>query len=209
MAITLGTEGNQPFKIKAEGVSRKHARITIDDNNQWYLEDLDSANGTFVRDEKNGELIRIAKTMISPMSFICLGPDNSNGCTFYARQVLENNSGNFREEYEYLNAKEDEFDQKLEQLETIVLYEKKLVFAINVLVVIVSLIPQIDSEIRMNLLRVVPVVSTAFAAFYDASGRKKKINSIREKFHHCPNPACSNKLKASQIRNMKCSKCKK
>lgn len=40
--ILLGTEGNQPFKITQQGVSRQHARITIGDDGVWILEDLNS-----------------------------------------------------------------------------------------------------------------------------------------------------------------------
>lgn len=209
MQIVLGTEGNQPFKIKGEAVSRRHAQITINEHNEWFLEDLNSSNGTYIRQEGKGELVRVGNVQISPMTFICLGPDNSKGCTFFARQVLEENYGNFKEEFDYLNDIEDEYDQKIEKLERDVLYEKKIIFAINILVVVVSLLPQIDSEIRMNLLRIVPTISAGFAAFYDASGKKKKINAERENFHHCPNPVCSHKLKTNEIRNMRCNKCKK
>ena len=208
--IIIGRDGNQPFTIKKEmnGVSREHAKITITDNGNWYLEDLGSSNGTFIRDEKTGELIPANdKIRISPMTFIFLGPDNSRGCCFFAKQAVS--YGDFTEEYEFLNTKEDEFDEKLDNLENLISREKKLIFLINVLVAIVSLIPQIDSDLRMNLLRIVPVVSTGFAAFYDASGKKDTIKEMREKFHHCPNPLCSHKLKTSEIRNYKCSKCKK
>ena len=209
MQIVIGTEGDQPFKIKGEAVSRKHAQITINEHNEWILEDLDSSNGTYIRRESDGEFIRISNMEITPMTFICLGPDNSKGCTFFARQVLKDNYGNFKEEFEYLNDIEDIYDQKIEKLEYNVLIEKKLIFVINIIVVIVSLIPQINSEIRMNLLRIIPTISAGFAAFYDASGKKKRINSEREQFHHCPNPVCSHKLKTNEIRNMKCNKCKK
>lgn len=209
MQIVLGTEGNQPFKIKGEAVSRRHAQITINEYNEWLLEDMNSSNGTYIRKEDDGELIRVSNLKITPMTFICLGPDNAKGCTFYARQVLKENTGNYTDEYDYLNDIEDEYDQKIEKLEQNVLFEKKLIFALNIIVVIVSLIPQIDSEIRMNMLRIIPTISAGFAAFYDASGKKKKINAERDKFHHCPNPACSHKLKTNEIRNMKCSKCKK
>ena len=207
--IILGKEGSQPFPIKADGVSRQHARVTIDETNGWMLEDLDSSNGTYVRDEENGELRRVVKIKITPMSFICLGSDNAKGCSFYARQVLKENYGNFTHEYEYLNEKEDDFDRQIEELEKTVVKQKKLIFLLNILVVIVSLIPSIDSEVRMNMLRIIPTVYAGFAAFYDASSKKKLINTTREKFHYCPNPLCSNKLKSSEIRDMKCTKCKK
>lgn len=209
MQIVLGTEGNQPFKIKGEAVSRRHAQITINEDKEWFLEDLDSSNGTYIRQESNGEFIRVGNVRITPMTFICLGPDNAMGCSFFARQVLEENCGDFKEEFDYLNDVEDDYDQKIAKLEHDVLNEKKIIFALNILVVVVSLIPQIDSEIRMNLLRIVPTISAGFAAFYDANGKKKKINAERENFHHCPNPACTHKMKSNEIRNMKCNKCKK
>ena len=51
--IVLGREGTQPFKIKNEDVSRQHAQITIDDHGEWVLEDLNSSNGTFIRNENS------------------------------------------------------------------------------------------------------------------------------------------------------------
>ena len=33
-------------------VSGRHVKITVDDHGCWALEDLDSTNGTFVRDDK-------------------------------------------------------------------------------------------------------------------------------------------------------------
>ena len=49
----IGKEGDQKFKIseKRNKVSRKHCKITIDDNGQWYVDDLDSTNGTYIIDE--------------------------------------------------------------------------------------------------------------------------------------------------------------
>ena len=84
--ILLGKSGDQPFDIEQQGVSREHARLTIDDDGQWVLNDLDSSNGTYIRNE-NGDWERISKKKITPSTFICLGPDNANGCKFFARHV--------------------------------------------------------------------------------------------------------------------------
>lgn len=207
--IILGKEGNQPFEIKADGVSRQHARITICDVGDWILEDMNSSNGTYIRNETDGELVRVVKTSVTPMTFICLGPDNAKGCSFYARQVLKENVGRYNREYEYMIEKENEFDQQIDQLEKTIKNKKILVLIINIAVVLLSLFPNISSEIRMNMLRVVPVISAGFAVFYDANSKKKQIRAMREKFHHCPNPQCSHKLKESEVREMKCGKCKK
>jgi hypothetical protein len=201
--ILLGKDGNQPFQIKNEGVSHQHAQITIDDFDQWTLEDLDSSNGTYTRRESDGELLRVSKVKITPMTFICLGPDNSKGCSFYARQVLD--YGNFKEEYEYLNDKEDEFDDKILSIEHKAQMIKKIIFFVNIAIVLFSLV----GETGVWLLRAGTIVSTFFAAFYDAGGAKKKVNDLREKFHQCPNPLCSHRLKTDEIRDMKCAKCKK
>lgn len=200
--IILGKGGNQPFKIKNEGVSFHHAQITIDDNGEWMLEDLNSTNGTYIRNDV-GDLVRVGKVTISPMTFICLGPDNSKGCCFYAKQA--ENYGDFREEYDFLTDKVDEYEEKLGKLEVKTQRIKLLVFLVNIVIVIFSMF----GEAGVWLLRAGTLVSTGFAAFYDASGLKKKMKAQQEKFYHCPNPLCSHILKASEIREMKCSKCKK
>lgn len=203
--ILLGTEGNQPFPITQSGVSRHHAKITIDDDGKWILEDLKSTNGTFIRDHK-GNMRRISSVNIEPMTFICLGPENSNGCSFYACHIKEGK--NYIKEYEYLNDLEDKFDTQLEKIEENIKRQKWIILIINILVVLASLINSVPSDVRMNMLRIAPLFTAAFAVFYDVNEKKKKIASQREKFHQCPNPKCSHVLKTSEIREMRCGKCK-
>lgn len=205
---------NQPFPIKDEcdGVSREHAKITITDHGDWYLEDLDSSNGTYVRDESTGEMIPVSgKKLISPMTFIFLGPDNSKGCCFFAKQA--DKYGNFTEERQYLVDKEEEFDRRSEELESNI---KKMriigplsiiimVFVITGIPVITDLLGNHATEIRL----VLSSMSGIVIALYDGSTRKKKLQDERERWHHCPNPCCSNKQTTKEIKNMRCSKCKK
>ena len=82
--------GDQPFKIKGIGVSKVHARVTIDDYGQWILTDAGSTNGTFIRNEFTGDLMRVGPNgvQISEMTFIVLAADNSAGCCFYAKQLI-------------------------------------------------------------------------------------------------------------------------
>ncbi len=49
--IIIGRDDNCDIVVKAKGVSRKHCKIKYD-NEQIYLEDLNSTNGTFIGDEK-------------------------------------------------------------------------------------------------------------------------------------------------------------
>lgn len=213
--IILGKEGSQPFKIKPDmdGVSRHHAQITITDNGEWYIEDIGSSNGTYIRDEETGEMLPVKeKRWISPMTFILLGPDNSHGCCFYARQILKQNYGSFIEDFQAIMKKDEEHDELLAKLDRRIVRQKQILFIVNVAVMCITFFTKsldaIIPEFRLNLMRIVPVISTGFAAFYDATSKKKMIENQRVKFHCCPNPKCSHRLKKEDIRNMLCPKCK-
>lgn len=199
--IILGTEGNQPFKITQQGVSRQHARITIGDDGVWTLEDLNSTNGTFIRNEE-GEMRRVGTLVINPMTFICLGPNNANGCSFYATHLV--NPDDFIKEFQYLNQLEDDFDAQEEHADKM---EKR----IRLLIAIASFVSLIGSFLVSNgvlLLRVGTLVSLVSTMFFNPNEKKKKLQAEREKFHTCPNPKCSHIMKSREIRMMQCAKCK-
>ena len=210
-AITLGKEGDQPFPIKSDGVSRQHARITITDRGEWVLEDLNSSNGTYVRDETDGTMLRIAKVSITPMTFVCLGPDNAKGCCFYARQVLSDNYGKFTDEYEYLNELEDRFDQQVQQIEhkAKTLNIVKTVLPVALLALSFVIVPGMGpvSWIVRGVASAVPTV--LILLFYNPADMKKAVVERHDRFVQCPNPCCPSKLTGKEIRNMRCSKCKK
>lgn len=199
--ILLGTEGNQPFKITQQGVSRQHARITINDDGVWTLEDLNSTNGTFIRNEE-GEMRRVGTLVINPMTFICLGPNNANGCSFYATHLI--NPDDFIKEFQYLYQLEDNFDAREEHADKM---EKR----IRLLIAIASFVSLIGSFLVSNgvlLLRVGTLVSLVSTMFFNPNEKKKMLQAEREKFHACPNPKCSHIMKSRDIRMMQCSKCK-
>ena len=66
--ILIGREASSTIQIDSPGVSRKHARLTYQ-NNQYLLQDLDSSNGTFLNGEQivktwplnNGDIISIGR----------------------------------------------------------------------------------------------------------------------------------------------------
>ena len=200
----LGTEGNQPFKITQKCVSHQHARITISDDGVWTLEDLNSTNGTFIRDEK-GNLRRVGTIEIRPLTFICLGPNNANGCSFYAIHLQ--NGDNYMEEFEYLNRLENEFEAKQNNAE-------KMAKGIRMLVAIASLVAFVGSYLVKKepypiiLLRLGSALSAFCTLAFDPNQKIKKLQERREKFYGCPNPKCSHLLSSRDIRMMQCSKCK-
>lgn len=211
-AILLGRQGNQPFKIddNADGVSRQHAQVTITDNDEWYLEDLGSSNGTYIRDENTGEMILVkGKRRITPMTFIFLGPDNSKGCCFFAKQA--DRYGDFTVERQYLVSKDEELTAKKKQIEklnsNLTLIKTILPFIIfGLSLVLVPGAGTLQMLIRMGASA---IPSALIQILYNPKVKENEIKDLREKFSHCPNPCCSNKQTVKEIRNMRCSKCKK
>lgn len=207
MRIIIGKSGNQCFKIGESNVSREHAEVEIDEQTGvGFLRDLNSTNGTFIRDEETGDFRRISKVNIHPLSYICLGPDNSKGCSFYVHQLL--NPGNYQQEMEYIKRKDEEIDNKLEEVNKRLNYFYILVFVLNIVIVAVSCIDSISEGIRWQILRIVPLVSTGVATFFKMYDPRKVLSKKKDSFHHCPNPICHNKLRSVDIENMSCPVCK-
>lgn len=204
--IILGTEGTQPFKIECSGVSRTHARIIVHADGTMVLEDLNSTNGTYVRDG-NGDLRQISSVAITPMTFICLGPNNANGCTFYALQALAEQDG-FAKEFEYLNEIEDRFDADDEKADNRAKMVRTVIAAVSLIALIGSFMTPKGSELQLLLLRFGSFVSLLSSTLYNPADSKKKIAAKREKYHHCPNPKCTHILSSKGIRMMQCSRCK-
>lgn len=211
--IILGKEGNQPFKIQQSAVSRQHARITIDDSGRWTIEDLNSANGTFVRRERDGRLVRVGTIDINPMTFICLGPCNARGCCFYARQVLEENYGFFDKEYEYLNDMNDRYEAKIEKVNQRMKLIRWITPLVSFLIMLLSIIGEkqgwLTGSDNLLLLRLGPLVTSVIVALFDGAGIKRNIEKERERFSQCPNPLCEQILRPSDIRNFQCPRCRK
>ncbi|MBR5639647.1 MAG: FHA domain-containing protein [Muribaculaceae bacterium] len=213
--ITLGRDGDQPFKIKGIGVSHIHATVTIDDFGRWTLADNNSANGTYVRDEVTGDLIRVSDKgqTISQMSFVVLGSDTAAGCSFYANQLT--NPGNFVNEYLYMRNKKLEFDKEEEKVARNAKWVRLSIFILMLLFTVGSIIYQIfdDSHESMNVMlwgfRGLSLLTTGAMTFYDAQGKRSKIIKKRNKFNQCPNPECHRKLSGGEIDNLICGRCQK
>ena len=169
-----------------------------------------SANGTYIREQNTGEMIPVnGKRRISPMTFIFLGPDNSKGCCFFAKQA--DKYGDFTEERQYLFNKDEELTFKKNQIDklnsNLTLLKTILPFVVfGLSLVIVPGAGTIQMLIRMGASA---IPSALIQILYNPKVKENEIKELREKFSHCPNPCCSNKQTSKEIRNMKCSKCKK
>ena len=77
--VVLGRDEASPIQIVDEAVSRRHLRITAGGDQSYVIEDLDSANGTFVNDRQigtaqplqDGDVVRLGSTelMFSAIDF--------------------------------------------------------------------------------------------------------------------------------------------
>lgn len=67
LEIFIGRDPQNDFEIDDETVSGRHARIFYK-NNQWFIEDLQSTNGTFL----NGEKI-VTTTILVPQDAVKIG----------------------------------------------------------------------------------------------------------------------------------------
>lgn len=111
--IIIGKQGDQKFPIKNAGVSRQHASITIE-GGHWILEDLDSTNGTFVRDD-NGLYQRVSRVEIKEDTMVRLGDESSNGYAFMAHHVVEDDPENYAYEFARLAEWRDQFKKERER----------------------------------------------------------------------------------------------
>jgi diguanylate cyclase (GGDEF)-like protein len=48
----VGRDSEAGFVVSRSSVSRQHARLYVDDNGAWWVEDLNSTNGTFVNENR-------------------------------------------------------------------------------------------------------------------------------------------------------------
>lgn len=199
--ITLGKEGNQPFAIKGSYVSRHHAEITIDDNGAWTLRDLNSTNGTYIRNETTGKLIRITQIRITPMTFISLGSNNTLGCSFYARQVTA--PGNFSEELLYMRSKQEEIEKQIERMDRLEIIIR--VSAWIIMAGISAIIYQVFNNKVMG--GGFGVLSLIAPMLFNTKKRTKRLRRQAELFRQCPNPECQHVLSQREIEQLNCAKC--
>ena len=207
MKVIIGRTGTQWFPIedKQWNVSGEHAEIDVNPKTGiWTLKDLDSKNGTYIRDETTGQLRRVSQIKINPMTFICLGGDNKHGCCFYARQI-EHPNDRFREEMRYLKRKDDEFEQETtkvkKKLKNIRVWQA-LASAVSMFLIYVFankidelfdmlLGFSIPNATLMRMIVVVPLIVVIFEWIRSKIDKLEDINKRRELFNQCPNPQCS------------------
>ena len=141
--VIVGKQGTQKFPIKNAGVSRQHARIIIDDRGQWVLEDLNSTNGTFVRDEK-GEYQRVSRIGIQEDTVIRLGDESNNGYSFMAHHVVEDDPDNYAYEFARIRQWREDFRKERDRCQSQTRNKGLIQIFLSVAIIGITFIPAIE-----------------------------------------------------------------
>lgn len=211
----IGRTSESLVKVPPEkiGVSGSHVKITITDNGIWELEDLNSANGTFLKDN-NGNFQRVFKKTISENSIIRLGQEGHDSFVFTAHRAVASDPS-----YVF------EFKQLKKQLKSIIEEETMLErknqrnikvvkaaspIALGLCVLAQYGIPGLKENADLNLwisriaMGAAPVI---IGAFFGIDTRAvKALKQKRAKVLTCPK--CGYPISEFDIQNMQCSKCK-
>lgn len=211
----IGRKSDSAVAVPADklGVSSEHCKITVDDNGNWSLTDLKSANGTFIRDE-NGNFQRVYTKSIGRNTVIRLGQQGHNSFTFMANRV-DAPANSY--EYEFLQlkkllARQAEEEEAMEQRNARNMKIVKLAspIAMGLCIAAQYSIPSIKNDANLNLwisrgaMALAPVVIGMFFGI-DARGMKS-LKMKRLRILTCPK--CNYPVSEFDIQNMQCSRCK-
>lgn len=216
----------QPFQWKSfqSDVSHEHAIITIDDDGNWWLKDMNSTNGTYIRkddeewwrfgNDDDPDFRRVESCAITPMTFLRLGNENSKSISFYAKQAEK--YGDFDKEFEYIKERKESLLQEKElnikRIKRISIFlEIYLPIIISLLIVVLGFLGGrldlgggIGTALFLILNRMPKLI-------YNSNKKQEELISQIDKriqsLSFCPNPECSNKLTSKQIDYMKCDSC--
>ena len=206
----IGRASSSPVKVPPdrEGVSMKHIRITISESGVWTLEDLESANGTSVRDE-DGEFKRVFKKQISESDVIRIGPAGAYGFMFTARRVIYPDSS-YQYEFKQLKAtlrrfKEEE-KKKEDRMEINGGISKCAGMGVVAVVTLLDKITpiEIDPNTRYMLIAAAPILMGFF--FKGQNKALKALRMRRQKVMLCP--SCGKPISEFDIQEGQCSRCK-
>ena len=194
--IIIGKQGDQKFPIKNAGVSRQHASITIE-GGHWILEDLDSTNGTFVRDD-NGLYQRVSR----------LGDESSNGYAFMAHHVVEDDPENYAYEFARLAEWRDRFKKERERCQAAQRNRGLVQILISVVVIAVSYMPFLSEQPRLQLMvmRIGMLLPPVYIFFASGKNKMQRIYDRQQRILVCPR--CGRPLTDYEITKQMCMTCK-
>lgn len=213
--FTIGRVADSPITIPADkvGVSGIHAKIIIHDDGHWEIEDLDSNNGTYVKDQ-NGNFQRVFKKIIDESTVIRLGQEGHDSFVFMAHRVIANDNS-YAYEFKQLKKILKRQIAEEEALEDKNVRNMKIVKAASPLAMAICIvaqygIPGLRDDVNLNLwisrgaMALAPV---AIGMFFGIDAHSvKALKQKRLKTLTCPK--CGYPVSEFDIQNMQCSRCK-
>lgn len=210
--LIIGRSRNSALKVPDDRVtvSSKHVRLTVGEEGSLKIEDLDSPNGTYIRNEEGG-YERVYSKNIKDTDVIRLGNGGANSYSFTARRALhphESYAFEFRQLRKHLEKSKEE-EQKKEKIANITgwIISSGAIVAFFLTWIISKIIGvPIQPESRMFVMMGFPVIfKLLLSSFTKAPARIKK---KRKNFMFCPNPECWRPISEYDIEQGQCPKCK-
>lgn len=203
------SDGMVKVPATCDRVSGTHARITVDDYGTWTLEDLDSKNGTFVRDD-NGEFQRVYRKQISKKTVIRLGSGGSGCFVFTAGHVQAPEPDNY--EYEFhqmkklLRAQQDKEQKKEKAIERNGWIAKFSGFGVIGICALLGSIKGVDIDPTMRYILISSAPVVVGLLFKGDAAALKSLRRKRDKIIVCPR--CERPLSEFDVEHCQCSRCK-
>ncbi len=194
-------------------VNGTHAKITVKDNGEWELVDLNSANGTYVKDS-DGNFKRVYKKVIGEDSVIRLGQEGHESFIFMAHRAVSNDdsySYEFRKLKKLLkNQITEEEAMETRNARNMTIVKAASPIAMGLCVVAQYAIPSLREDPSLNLWISRGAMALAPFAIGMVFGidtkAVKALKQKRLKLLTCPK--CGYPISEFDIHNMQCSRCK-
>lgn len=217
--IIVGREGNQPFPITEEGVSRQHLQVAVPDrmDGEWVVQDLNSANGTFIQ-QKDGTFERVSGSLrLTWDTVIRMGPANMYGRTFWLCQLTQTDPNDYARQFTELNRRLDAFvAEKKQQTEELERQKKqaaitRAIITISVVLIISLILPvvfEMEQQTAMTLRIVAMSITGAIIPIFFLSKKSDSSSKDYKAVFRCPNGKCGRPLSEYDIRRGQCPACK-
>ena len=209
--LIVGREGNQPFTITEEGVSRQHLQITVPDQmgGTWTVQDLGSANGTFIQKEDGSFEQMTGVRQCSWDTVIRMGPDNLYGRSFWLCQLTQTDPNDFSLQFSKLNRMLDEFAADKQRLtEEKEKQQKKAAITKAAILVGISLVVCAIPQLGMLRFVVLPIAGVIAPFLFKKKEGANLMTKDYKAFLRCPNGKCGRPLSEHDIRRGQCPICK-
>lgn len=209
----IGKEGTQTFPIAQSKtrVSRRHARITIDDNGVWMLEDLNSTNGTFAIGE-DGEMRQVKRMEITEFTRVVLADQTQMGFSFIAHHVIEPDPNDYRMEFRHVMAIHDRALSEKSSIEAKIKRKGYLRFMPSIITAVIGLgltlcLPVQQKVYGLSVTAVFTALMTTLINVY--LGNDKSLKRFSEHYSNLLRcPRCGRVLNENEFHSQMCAVCK-